>query len=74
MSKRTPALGFILVTVLIDIIGLGIIIPVVPELLIELGETSIGDAALTGGVLIFSYAIVQFFFAPILGGKIHFSH
>jgi MFS transporter, DHA1 family, tetracycline resistance protein len=68
MSKRTPALGFILVTVLIDIIGLGIIIPVVPELLLELGETSIGDAALTGGVLIFSYAIVQFFFAPILGG------
>jgi len=68
MSKRTPALGFILVTVLIDIIGLGIIIPVIPELLIELGELSIGNAALTGGVLFFSYAIVQFVFAPILGG------
>lgn len=66
MSKRTPALGFILITVLIDVIGVGIIIPIIPELLAELGVE--GNAAFTGGLLIFSYAIMQFLFAPVLGG------
>ena len=68
MSKRTPALGFILVTVLIDVIGVGIIIPIIPELLAELGIEDPGQAAFTGGLLIFSYAIMQFLFAPVLGG------
>ncbi len=68
MSKRTPALGFILVTVLIDVIGVGLIIPIMPELLGELGITDTGRASFIGGLLISSYAIMQFFFAPILGG------
>ncbi|MCE7990733.1 MAG: TCR/Tet family MFS transporter [Roseivirga sp.] len=68
MSKRTPALGFILVTVLIDVIGVGIIIPIIPDLLAELGIEDPGDASKMGGLLISSYAIMQFFFAPILGG------
>jgi DHA1 family tetracycline resistance protein-like MFS transporter len=66
MSKRTPALGFILVTVLIDVIGIGIIIPVIPALLLEFGIDEYGS--LIGGILLASYAIMQFFFAPILGG------
>lgn len=68
MSKRTPALGFILVTVLIDVIGVGIIIPIIPDLLAELGIEDPGEASRMGGFLISSYAIMQFFFAPILGG------
>ena len=68
MSKRTPALGFIFVTVLIDVIGIGIIIPVMPQLLEELGAGSAGEASVTGGLLLSSYAVMQFFFAPILGG------
>lgn len=68
MSKRTPALGFILVTVLIDVIGVGIIIPIIPDLLAELGIEDAGQASFTGGLLIFSYAAMQFLFAPILGG------
>ena len=68
MSKRTPALGFILVTVLIDVIGVGIIIPIIPDLLAELGIEDPGEASKTGGLLIASYAIMQFLFAPILGG------
>ncbi|GAB5522186.1 MAG: tetracycline resistance MFS efflux pump [Roseivirga sp.] len=68
MSKRTPALGFILVTVLIDVIGVGIIIPIIPDLLAELGIEDAGKASFTGGLLIFSYAAMQFVCAPILGG------
>ena len=68
MSKRTPALPFILVTVLIDVIGVGIIIPIMPELLAELGIADAGKASFTGGLLVFSYAFMQFFCAPILGG------
>lgn len=68
MSKRTPALGFILITVLIDVIGVGIIIPIIPDLLAELGIDDPGDASKMGGLLISSYAVMQFFFAPILGG------
>jgi len=68
MAKRTPALGFILLTVLLDVIGIGIIIPIIPDLLKDLGVSSIGEASRIGGFLISIYAIVQFFFAPILGG------
>jgi len=68
MSKRTPALGFILITVLIDVLGVGLIIQIIPELLIELGAEGYGEGSLTGGLLIFAYAIMQFIFAPILGG------
>ena len=68
MSKRTPALGFIFITVLIDIIGLGLVIPIFPDLLSELGNMSYGEASLTGTQLVTAYAIMQFIFAPILGG------
>lgn len=68
MAKRTPALGFILFTVLLDVIGIGIIIPVIPGLLAELGIPDAGQASFTGGLLLFTYAFMQFIFAPILGG------
>lgn len=66
--KKEAALGFIFVTVLIDIIGIGLIIPIVPELIIELTGKSISEAAFTGGLLTATYAVMQFIFAPILGG------
>ena len=70
MLKSKPALGFIFVTLLIDVTGFGIIIPVIPKLLQEfIGPgTSISLAATYGGWLIASYAIAQFFCAPIMGG------
>jgi MFS transporter, DHA1 family, tetracycline resistance protein len=69
MSRRTgqAALGFILVTVLIDIIGLGIIIPVLPALIRELIGGDLSQASAIGGWLMFSYAVMQFLCAPILG-------
>jgi DHA1 family tetracycline resistance protein-like MFS transporter len=66
-NKPKAALGFIFITLLIDVIGFGIIIPVVPDLVMELINGQVSDASVYGGLLTFSYAIMQFIFAPILG-------
>lgn len=67
-DKRPAALGFIFITLLIDITGIGIIIPVLPTLISELVGGTMSDAARYGGWLLFSYAFVQFLCAPIIGG------
>ncbi len=65
---KKNALVFIFITILIDITGLGIIIPIVPGLISDLIDGSISEAAKYGGWLMFSYASLQFLFAPVLGG------
>ncbi len=67
-DKRPAALGFIFITLLLDITGIGIIIPVLPTLISELIGGTMSDAARYGGWLLFSYAFVQFLCAPIIGG------
>jgi len=65
--KRQAAMVFILITLFIDILGIGIIIPVLPELVKQFVG---GDTAMAGryvGVISASYALMQFFFAPLLG-------
>jgi DHA1 family tetracycline resistance protein-like MFS transporter len=64
---RKAALSFIFVTVLVDVIGFGIIIPVMPALIQELIGGDISTASAYGGWLMFAYAIMQFVCAPILG-------
>ncbi len=49
-------------------LGLGLIIPVMPRLISEIAETSVHRSAEIGGVLMLSYAGMQFIFAPIIGG------
>ncbi len=66
-SKKNAAVGFIFITLLIDVIGFGIIIPVMPKLISQLKHVDISTASRYGSLLMFSYAVVQFFFAPILG-------
>ncbi|WP_282786436.1 TCR/Tet family MFS transporter [Flavobacterium croceum] len=66
-SKRTPAIGFIFITMLIDITGWGIIIPVIPKLIETLIHGDVSEASKIGGWLGFSYAITQFVFSPIVG-------
>lgn len=61
------ALGFIFVTVLIDVIGFGIIIPVMPALIRQLTGGDISTASSYGGLLMFAYAFMQFICAPVLG-------
>lgn len=70
MSARRPgkhAIAFIFVTVLIDMIGFGLIIPVMPELIGALTGLPANQAVLLGMVLIISYASMQFVCAPIVG-------
>jgi DHA1 family tetracycline resistance protein-like MFS transporter len=66
--KRNAALGFIFITILVDVIGLGIIIPVVPKLIEQLTGEGISEASRYGGWLVFCFAIMQFLFSPVLGG------
>jgi DHA1 family tetracycline resistance protein-like MFS transporter len=68
MSKRPPGLGFILITLLIDVVGLGIIIPVMPSLITQLTGGTMSDAARYGGWMTFAYALMQFVCAPVVGG------
>jgi DHA1 family tetracycline resistance protein-like MFS transporter len=69
MAKPTKnaALGFIFVTIFVDVLGLGIIIPVLPKLLQALGHIDIREASRYIGLLTFVYASMQFIFASILG-------
>ena len=66
-TQKNAAMGFIFITLLIDITGWGIIIPVVPKLIEELINGDISQAAKYGGWLSFAYAFVQFVFSPIVG-------
>lgn len=66
MTRRPAALIFILLTALIDVMGIGLIVPVLPALVKELAGSEAGGARLIG-VLTAAYAAVQFVFAPILG-------
>ena len=66
-GKRGP-LVFITLTVLLDAMGIGLIIPVMPELIAELSHLPIERAASVGGMLVMTYALAQFLFAPVVGG------
>jgi DHA1 family tetracycline resistance protein-like MFS transporter len=67
MPNRRHAVLFVAITILLDTIGFGLIIPVMPALLTELTGEPVERAAILGGYLAFSYAIMQFLFAPVLG-------
>lgn len=66
-SPKNAAVGFIFITLLIDVIGFGIIIPVMPGLISGLKQVDISTAAKYGSYLTVAYAITQFLCAPILG-------
>lgn len=66
-AKRPHALIFICLTVLIDTIGFGIIVPVLPDLLMEVGKIDLEQATRVGGYLLVIYGVLQFFCGPIVG-------
>jgi MFS transporter, DHA1 family, tetracycline resistance protein len=65
--KKQAAIGFIFITLLIDVIGWGLIIPVMPQLISGLKHISVNEASKEGGLLLFVYAFMQFICAPVLG-------
>ncbi len=67
MRNRQAGLIFIFITLLIDVLGLGIIIPVLPQLVGELVGGDLSVAAYYFGWLLAAYAAAQFIFAPIMG-------
>lgn len=66
-DPRRRMLPLVAMALFIDSMGIGIIIPVAPKLVMELSGLSLADAAPIAGWLTLSYAIMQFFFSPILG-------
>ena len=65
--QRKRAIAFILVNLTIDAMGIGLIAPVMPDLISEINGGTLGNAAVWGGLLATSYAVMQFIFGPILG-------
>ena len=67
LQNRKAAIGFIFITLLIDVIGFGLIIPVFPKLITHLIHGNLSAASRWGGLLTFAYAVMQFLCAPIVG-------
>ncbi|MBF9059217.1 MFS transporter [Rhodobacterales bacterium HKCCSP123] len=67
MTRPTGPFLFILATLMIDAIGIGIVFPIMPELMDRVGAADAGQGAFWGGILLASYAAAQFIFAPIVG-------
>jgi DHA1 family tetracycline resistance protein-like MFS transporter len=66
MSNRS-IVGFVFVTLLIDSIGFGIILPVLPQLIMGVTGKSLAEAAIYGGWLMMVYALMQFLFSTVMG-------
>ncbi len=72
MSQTPPKVGknafaFIMVSLVLDAMGIGLILPVMPDLIVEVNGGTLGNAALWGGILAASFAVMQFLFSPLLG-------
>lgn len=66
-TSRKSAMAFIFVTLLIDIMGWGLIIPVMADLIAELKNIPINQASSYGALLLSAFAVMQFLFAPVVG-------
>lgn len=67
MTNTRAAMTFVVLTVLLDAIGIGLIFPVMPALIEEVAGGTLSNAALWGGVLTAAFAVMQFAFGPVVG-------
>lgn len=67
MKNRQAAIGFIFITLFLDVMGWGLIIPVMPQLVAQLKGIPVNEASRYGALLLFAYAGTQFICAPIVG-------
>lgn len=58
---------FVLITVFLDMVGFGIIIPVMPALIGDVGHVDLAMAARIGGWMAGAYSLVQFLSGPLMG-------
>ena len=66
-TARPAAVAFVLVTVLLDVLAFGIVVPVLPKLIEAFQNGDTGRAAETYGVFATAWALMQFVFSPVLG-------
>ena len=66
-SAKKAAINFIFITLLIDVMGWGLIIPVMPDLISQLRNVPVNEASPYGAWLLSAYAVTQFLFAPVIG-------
>lgn len=67
MSRPSGPYLFILITLLIDAIGIGIVFPIMPDLMDKVGAGDLARASFWAGLMMAAYAAAQFVFAPIVG-------
>jgi len=67
MTRPSGPLLFILATIMIDAIGIGIVFPIMPDLMARVGAGDLAEGSIWAGVLMAAYAGAQFLFAPIVG-------
>lgn len=66
-KNRSAAMGFIFITMTIDVIGWGIIIPVMPRLIADMKHITIAEASAWGGYLVAAFSVMQLLFSPLMG-------
>ncbi len=67
MPPRKPALIFIFITLFLDVLGIGLVVPILPKLVESLAGGGVDRASYLYGWLVGLYALMQFLFAPVLG-------
>ncbi|WP_428486952.1 TCR/Tet family MFS transporter [Rhodopila sp.] len=67
MARRTASVRFILATLVIDALGFGLVVPIVPELVLHLSGLTASGASIWVGALLTGFAVMQFACAPLLG-------
>jgi MFS transporter, DHA1 family, tetracycline resistance protein len=67
MRKHQASMAFILVTIIIDMLGIGLIVPILPKLIEQMSGGTVSDAAYFYGLITAVYALAQFVFSPVLG-------
>ena len=58
---------FVLIVVFLDMVGLGLILPVLPELITQIGHVDLAHASKIGGLMFAAFSLAQFLFAPLMG-------
>ena len=67
MRFHHPAVPIVLTILLLDSIGFGIVLPVLPSLIVHLGQVTLAEATRIAGYMLVAYAGAQFFAGPVLG-------